>query len=152
MTGSTRSGSQQGFSAAELVVVLGIVGVLLAMVVPATTRTNDAARVHGDAQEVANRIRRARMYAITRQDLATVVMFPSTAEYVVTQGADSETRTISEGVRFESETMPLPTMITFDGRGMLTAGVHVQADLVGFGHSSRILVMASGIVEVRRGS
>lgn len=67
-----RPGARQGYSAAELVVVLAIVGVLAAVVVPRASGYLDAIAVRGAAADVVALCAAARATAVSRSAHAAV--------------------------------------------------------------------------------
>ncbi len=60
---------KRGFSLVELLVVVGILGVLLAIVVPTSGRMISNARVKGTAEQLAQNMREARERAVSRGHL-----------------------------------------------------------------------------------
>ena len=64
----------RGFTLLELMVVLGIVGVLLSLAIPRAARYLDAIRVRGAAQEIMSVFATARHHAIARARYASVLV------------------------------------------------------------------------------
>jgi prepilin-type N-terminal cleavage/methylation domain-containing protein len=108
--------SENGFSFIELLVAVGLIGVLAAASVPFTSRTVGDLRMHGDARAIHNMVGLAKMRAGTRftrermyVDLTTESFFlqywDKTAAAWVTEGGATA---LSSGVDFGFGTLATP--------------------------------------------
>jgi len=79
-----RKTGRAGFTLIEMLVVIVIVGIMLALTLPAVTNLMKSGGLNGAARQVANTLNLARQYAITHRT-KTRVVFP----YSLTAGAGS---------------------------------------------------------------
>ncbi len=112
--------SLTGFTVLELLVVMVIMGMVIAMSVPAISGHLRGARLRGGAQEVASALRMARQLAITKRAIYTVDCNITNREFRVRYGGTIiETKTLPETIRFHSATT---WTYNFSARGTATAG------------------------------
>lgn len=81
-----RSGRAEGFSVVELLVVIGLIGVMVAVSLPAIGRYIRNYRIRGAAQQVAGEVQTARLKAIMKNvnlGVAFVVLSSTTYKYVI---------------------------------------------------------------------
>jgi Tfp pilus assembly protein FimT len=74
-----RSVAEAGFSVAELVVVIAVIGILSVMTIPAFVRYYQAAAARADVQTVITMFNQARELAV-RQNDSVCVTFPSASQ------------------------------------------------------------------------
>ncbi len=74
-----RSAAEAGFSVAELVVVIAVIGILSVMTIPAFVRYYQAAAARADVQTVVTMFNQARELAV-RQNDSVCVTFPSASQ------------------------------------------------------------------------
>jgi type IV pilus assembly protein PilA len=81
-----QSSRQAGFSLAELIMVIAVIGILAIMTVPAYLRYRQAAVLKAGAQQVATMINQARELAIKQND-SVCVKLPSASQMVYALGS-----------------------------------------------------------------
>ncbi len=159
----------RGFTAVELVVVLGIVGLVAAIAIPALNRTMRRSRFRSAAGEIQTSLLAARMRAVKRNLPASVVVVTASASapshVLQTIEADTPAPTPTpqpaarQAISAQSLmflTLPAANKITFDGNGRRTAPAgSAAADIIvegptGAGDRNQITIRTSrtGRVEV----
>ncbi|HYH80360.1 MAG TPA: GspH/FimT family pseudopilin [Longimicrobium sp.] len=115
-----------GFSLAELLVVLVIMGIAVAMAVPRIQGAVKVSSVQGALNRVAGDLNYARVRAIrsgTRARLTISADGKSYAVVVDPGAAGGESRTVSLRVDYPDLVLsPTAGAVTFDSRGMLVTG------------------------------
>lgn len=121
-----------GFSMVELMVVIGAMGVLLALSVPAIRGWLRSMRLSGEANSMAMMMRAARSVAINRNTDVVFVFDQTDGEYFYVVDADGDgaaddnevqsgTHTLTDGVSIGAFTTP-QQWITFTPRGSTSDG------------------------------
>ncbi|MDH3216246.1 MAG: GspH/FimT family pseudopilin [Candidatus Krumholzibacteria bacterium] len=117
----------KGFTLAELMVVIGIFGIVMVLSVPAIGRFLQSWKLGGDTEELANLLRKARSAAVMKNIDAVLQFNTGNGEYFYFEDNDgdgskdsdeyqSETITFSAGIRFNGHTLP-DTKVTFKPQG-----------------------------------
>ncbi len=106
----TQSSRQAGFSLAELVMVIAVIGILAVMALPAYLRYRQAAILKAGAQQVATMINQARELAIKQND-SVCVKLPSASQMVYALGTCGGSAWIGAGTDATGN-MNLPTGTT----------------------------------------
>jgi general secretion pathway protein H len=119
--------AEAGFTLLEMVCVLGIVGLLAAVLLPAIPKQTTRARLEAYAIEAAALLQADRNAAIRRRrEVATRVDPPSRS---VHSGASGQTVRVPDDVRFEAllprncDSQPVVSAISFFASGMSCGGV-----------------------------
>ena len=113
--------TSRGFSAAELLIVIAIVGLLVAVAVPLVNNQVRQAKARGAADAMGVDLRAARMLAVTKQqDIPFVLEVDPVNAYRYT-GNDGKVRrfVLPVGVRILGSSTP--TTITFRPNGSIAA-------------------------------
>jgi prepilin-type N-terminal cleavage/methylation domain-containing protein len=110
-----RPGTQRGFTAIEILVVLAIVAILIKISVPAFTTWLPTLRLSGAAQQLATDLKLARTRAVALSASTTVSFTVSTASY--TFGSDA--RNLAQ--LYPGITIVSATNTTFTAKGTANA-------------------------------
>jgi prepilin-type N-terminal cleavage/methylation domain-containing protein len=94
---------RHGFTLAEIIVVLALLGIVAAVAVPAFTRLDATDAATGAAGDVVRLLRAARRVALEHSTSATVVLEPASGRYWLAMGdsapgSDSGTLALPAGV------------------------------------------------------
>ena len=118
---TSRKARQLGFSAAELLVVVAIVGLLVAVAVPLVADQVKQARNRGAADNYAMDLRAARMLAVAKQQNVSVVLEVDPVNAYTYTGNDGKPRrtVLPQGVRILNTSTP--TTITFQPNGSIAS-------------------------------
>jgi prepilin-type N-terminal cleavage/methylation domain-containing protein len=115
-----------GYSLAEVLIVLVIMGIAVAMAVPRIQGVVKVSSVQGALNRVATDLNYARIRAIRSGARATVTISSDGKSYVVAVdpgAASTETRTVSLKADYPDLVLsPVSGVVTFDSRGMLATG------------------------------
>jgi len=122
---------RRGFTLIEVVVVLFVLGVAMAVGVPAIGRGADGLRIRAEAAGVANFLRAAREQAVTRNRAYEVRVDPEAGVLVLMTlsetpeakggGTVQATRRLAPPVRIEADP-PLRRTVTFSPQGLSSGG------------------------------
>ena len=124
--------STRGFTLAELMIVVSIMGLLLAVSVPGIQQYLRSWRLNGEASSMAMMMRAARSTAVNKNIDVVFVFNQSAGEYYYLEDADGDgtadgneiqsgVHELSSGVAIESFTTP-QQWITFSPRGSTADG------------------------------
>lgn len=127
MKNALHKATNKGFTLTELMIVIGILGVVMVASVPAIGRFLQNWRLGGDTDQMANTMRAARSTAVMKNLDAVFQFNPVDGTYSYFEDADgdgskdaneyeSSTHEFSPGISFNSHTLPGP-QITFQPRG-----------------------------------
>jgi prepilin-type N-terminal cleavage/methylation domain-containing protein len=116
-----------GFSLAEMLIVLVIIGIALAMAVPKVEATLHRSAVQGALNRVATDITLTRLRAVRTSRRAVLVVNSSGTGYTVVVDPTAQTPEIFKTVSFSNDykdlrLTPVNDSVTFDSRGMLVGG------------------------------
>jgi Tfp pilus assembly protein FimT len=132
---------QGGFTTLELLVALGIAGVVAAMTVPATTRTLADLRLRGDARGVHNAVALAKMRAAARFTRERLYVDRTTNTYHL----EFWDKAAGAWVNEQDPTMNLQTGVTFGYGELSTAPPDTQSTLTMAGACKTGLTSGSDI-------
>jgi type II secretion system protein H len=125
-TPSRRLG-REGFSLAEIMIVLVIMGVVLAMALPKLTGAVGESALRGAINRLASDLTLARMQAIKNATSASVQIASDGKSYTVVidpTGTNTTYKTVRLYNDYPSLVLsPTSSTVTFDSRGMLTTNV-----------------------------
>jgi prepilin-type N-terminal cleavage/methylation domain-containing protein len=118
-TGSKKMRQKRGFTIAELLVVLAIIGIAVAVGIPLANEQVRQAKVRAAADQLAMDIKAARMIAVSTRDVLDLVVMPQPDNYYEYTDNQGKLRHIDmpTGVRITSSDSP----ITFRLNGSLDA-------------------------------
>jgi prepilin-type N-terminal cleavage/methylation domain-containing protein len=141
-----------GFSLAEILIVLVIIGIAVAMAVPRMEGVLHQSALQGAMNRVASDVTLARLRAV-RTATSTALRVNSTGTgYTVVidpNGTNTDYKTVSFTDDYKGLTLaPVSTTITFDSRGMLQTG---SATLTATRQGRSETVTISGVGRVYRG-
>lgn len=125
-----------GFSAAELLIVIAIVGLIVAVAVPLASNQVKTSRARSAADGLGVDLRAARMLAVTRQqDWPIVFEIDPVNAYTYTGNDGKPHRTVlPQGVRILNTTTP--TTITFRPNGSIAAQATTVVEIALSGSST----------------
>jgi prepilin-type N-terminal cleavage/methylation domain-containing protein len=116
-----------GFTLAEILIVLVIIGIALAMAVPRMQAALHQSSVQGALNNVASDVTLARLRAVrTATRTALVVNAAGTGYVVVVDPAGTPTtfKTVSFATEYRGLTLsPVSDTVAFDSRGLLVQGI-----------------------------
>ncbi|MDP3939733.1 MAG: GspH/FimT family pseudopilin [Deltaproteobacteria bacterium] len=129
--GNTRNG-RRGFTLTELMIVVSIMGLLLAVSVPAMGRFMQTWRLNGEVNQMATFLRLARTAAVSKNTDVVFVFDATAGEYYYIEDTDgngalnageyaSAVQTFPAGIGIDSYTIP-QQWITFGSRGNTVDG------------------------------
>jgi prepilin-type N-terminal cleavage/methylation domain-containing protein len=107
---------RKGFTLTELMVVISVMGLLLAVSVPAMGRFMQSWRLNGEANEVATFLRLARAAAVTKNTNVMFVFDASAGEYYYFE--DDDDSGVQNGDEYESALQELSEGIYIDSYSM----------------------------------
>ena len=142
-----RARRQRGFSVAELLVVLAVIGLLVAITVPLVSEQVKRATIRGAVGQLNTDLRAARMIAVTRQQAVpfTFVLTPQN-RYSYTRN-DGITRTIQLPPEVKIVSATPSTTITFQPNGGVNAAATVVVE-VAFGTEKEVWTITTSTVGV----
>jgi len=117
----------RGFSLAELLVVLALIGIITAMGIPFVNEQLRIAEVRSAADELGVHLRAARMIAVSHHKDIVVTVSADPANTVSYEGTEGETRTITMPGRVKIKSGSTAT-ITFHSDGSSGASSTVTAE------------------------
>ena len=122
-----RPRAEAGFSLAELLVVLAIIGAVIAMGIPLVNEQLRIAEVRAVADEMAVHLRAARMIAVSHHKDIVVTVSVDPANSLSYEGTNGETRTITMPGRVKIKSGSAVS-ITFHSDGSSGASSTVTAE------------------------
>jgi len=117
----------RGFSLAELLVVLALIGIITAMGIPFVNEQLRIAEVRSAADELGVHLRAARMIAVSHHKDIVVTVSADPANTVSYEGTEGDTRTITMPGRVKIKSGSTAT-ITFHSDGSSGASSTVTAE------------------------
>ena len=117
----------RGFSLAEMLVVLALIGIITAMGIPFVNEQLRIAEVRSAADELGVHLRAARMIAVSHHKDIVVTVSADPANTVSYEGTEGETRTITMPGRVKIKSGSTAT-ITFHSDGSSGASSTVTAE------------------------
>lgn len=125
-----RRRAQAGFSIAELLVVLAIIGAIVAMGIPLVNEQLRVAEVRSVTDEIAVHLRAARMIAVSQHKDVVVTVSADPGNFVSYTGTNGETRriTMPQRVKIKSGSS---VSITFHSDGSSGAASTLTTESVG---------------------
>jgi type IV fimbrial biogenesis protein FimT len=141
-----------GFSLAEVLVVLVIVGIALAMAVPRLEGALHKSALTGALNQTASDLTLARLRAVRQARRASLAINAAGTGYSVIVDPTGTPDTV-KSVSFASDAKglvlsPASTSVTFDSRGLLVTG---NATIVAARQGRRDSVFVSGVGRIYRG-
>jgi prepilin-type N-terminal cleavage/methylation domain-containing protein len=112
----SRRPRRSGFTLTELMIVISIMGLLLAVSVPAMGRFLQSWRLNGEANEVATFLRLARAAAVTKNTNVVFVFDASAGEYYYFEDDDDDG--VHDAGEYESALKELPGGVSIDSYTM----------------------------------
>ena len=127
MKNTARVSGNKGFTLVELMIVVAIMGLMLAVSIPAFGKFLQSWRLQGDASEIASSLRHARSLAVSKNINVIFIFDQSSGEYYKLQDKngsgtadageiESVARDLSPGVTIDNYTMG-QQWITFGPKG-----------------------------------
>jgi len=150
------AGGRAGFSAAELIVVVAVVGVLFTMTIPFFLRYYQATAVKAASQQVVALLNQARQLAIqTNSTLGVCVNLPSTTQMQFLQDGCGGTAWIGTGTN-DAGRVDLPqgftvgpaTDVTFNYLGAAQPAVTYTVTNASTGTTLRVSIAISGQIKI----
>lgn len=145
---------ERGFSLAELLLVLALIGILAALAAPSLSSYLTVSRLNAAVGEVQGDLARTRMEAVRRGRSASFRITPTSGTYTITINADDGTtvlRTVkTRNLRSDYGTLSFssssPAAVTFNSRGLLNASGDVVVGLVRDGRTTALSISPIGRV------
>ena len=136
--------SNRGFSMLELIIVLGMLGVLGAMALPVMFDANNRNSVWTASEQIGSQVRQARLMAITR-NTSFQVRFdcPVARQYrlLVVDGTINDADRCTQYRTFDSGVFIMPANVTYANTATLQVNGRGQYSIVGVGALPRTITV-----------
>jgi len=108
--------SDRGFTLLELLIVLGLIGILSAIAIPTLSESTNRNAVWTASEQIGSQIRQARLKAITRNTPFRVVFdCPAARQYrvLIVDGTIDDADRCSQTLEHDSGVLVMPTNVTY---------------------------------------
>jgi prepilin-type N-terminal cleavage/methylation domain-containing protein len=111
-----------GFSLAEMLIALTVMGIVLALTVPRMSKVIQGSKLTRIMDELVGDINKARMLAVRKGKSASIIVNANGLGYKMVVGTDTMRSFVLNNQEANTRFAPASATITFNSRGMITAG------------------------------